>query len=78
MKVPDFSTSYTRALASEDSIASWKIALWSRIVYTIFSNIAYENESILNFFICNYFTSLFFESSGSGVSVNANNRVLNF
>jgi hypothetical protein len=45
MKVPDFSTSYTRALASEDSIASWKIALWSRIVYTIFSNIAYENES---------------------------------
>jgi hypothetical protein len=26
----------------------------------------------------NYFTPLFFESSGSGVSINANNSVLNF
>jgi hypothetical protein len=25
--------------------SAWKIALWSRIVYTIFSNVAYENES---------------------------------
>jgi hypothetical protein len=28
-----FNEQYTRAPASEDSIASWKIALWSRIVY---------------------------------------------
>jgi hypothetical protein len=33
----------------------------------------------LNFkFLYYYFTSLFFESSGSGVSINANNSVLNF
>jgi hypothetical protein len=29
-------------------------------------------------FLYNYFTPLFFESSGSGVSINANNSVLNF
>jgi hypothetical protein len=28
-------------------------------------------------FLYNYFTPLFFESSGSGVSINANNSVLN-
>jgi hypothetical protein len=33
----------------------------------------------LNFkFLYNYFTPLFFESSGSGVSINANKSVLNF
>jgi hypothetical protein len=33
----------------------------------------------LNFkFLYNYFTPLFFEFSGSGVSINANNSVLNF
>jgi hypothetical protein len=33
----------------------------------------------LNFkFLYYYFTSLFFEFSGSGVSINANNNVLNF
>jgi hypothetical protein len=55
MKVPDFSTSntwytYSRASASEDSIANWKIALSSRIVYTIFSNIAYENDTFITQF----------------------------
>jgi hypothetical protein len=29
-------------------------------------------------FLYNYFTPLFFESSGFGVSINANNSVLNF
>jgi hypothetical protein len=65
---------YSRAPGSEDSTASWKIALWSRIVYTIFSNVAYENESQ---FLYNYFTPLFFESSWSD-SINTNNSVLNF
>jgi hypothetical protein len=33
----------------------------------------------LNFkFLYDYFTRLFFEFSGSGISVNANNNVLNF
>jgi hypothetical protein len=33
----------------------------------------------LNFkFFYNYFTLIFFESSGSGVLINANNSVLNF
>jgi hypothetical protein len=33
----------------------------------------------LNFkFLYNYFTPLFFESSGSGVSINANNSGFNF
>jgi hypothetical protein len=45
-----FSTSNTwytheRQRVRIGSIASWKIALWSGIVYTIFSNVAYENES---------------------------------
>jgi hypothetical protein len=36
-------------------------------------------KTSLNFkFLYNYFTPLFFESSGSGVSINANNSVLNF
>jgi hypothetical protein len=35
---------YSRAPASEDSIASWKIALWHELCILFFSNVAYENE----------------------------------
>jgi hypothetical protein len=62
---------YSPAPASEDSIASWKIdELWILFFPTSLMKMS------LNFkFFYNYFTPLFFESSGSGVSINANNSV---
>jgi hypothetical protein len=81
MRVPDFSTSNTWY-----SLECQRVRIVLRVEKSHFDHelcILFFRTSLMKMsldfkFLYNYFAPLFFEFSGPGVSINANNSVLNF
>jgi hypothetical protein len=80
MKVPDFSTSnYTHERQRVRIVLRVEKSHFDHELCILFFPTSLMKMSLNFKFLYNYFTIyLFFESSGSGVSINANNSVLNF
>jgi hypothetical protein len=81
MKVPDFSTSntwYTLERQRVRIVLRVEKSNFDHELWVLFFPTSFMKKSLNFKFLYNYFTPLFFEFSGSGVSINANNIVLNF
>jgi hypothetical protein len=80
MKVPNFSTSNTLYPLERQGVRIGlrvKKSHFDDELCILFFPTSFMKKSLNFKFLYNYFTSIFFEFSRSGVSINANNSVLN-